>query len=72
MAWIDKDDELFLRNGWATKGVYALFQCGIIVKNSHHSKSLTRHEQGLDVRKTWFQTFSKALIDSELIMMSLP
>ena len=36
--WID---ELFLRNGWPTKEVYALFPAETIVRDSHHRKSPT-------------------------------
>ena len=53
-AWFldDEDiDELFLRNSCPTKGVYVLFPVGTIVRNSHHRKSLTRYEQGLNLRR---------------------
>ena len=43
-------DELFLRNGWPTKGVYALLSAGTVVRDSHHRKSLTRREEDLNLR----------------------
>ena len=50
------DDELFLRNGWPTKGVYALSPAGTIVRYSHHRKSPTRRKQGFKLRRIWVQT----------------
>ena len=52
----DDDDELFLRNGWPTKGVYALFPPGTIVWDSHHHKFPTRREQDLNLRRIRVQT----------------
>ena len=51
----DGDDELFLRDGWPTKGVYALFPAWTIATDSHHRKSPTRHKQGLNLRRIWVQ-----------------
>ena len=45
------DDELILRNGWPTKGVYALFPAETVVRDSHHGKSPTSYEQGLNLCK---------------------
>ena len=42
--WID--DELFLRNCWPTKAVHILFPA--IIRNSHHRKSPTLRDQGLN------------------------
>ena len=52
----DDDDELLLRNGWPTKGVYALFSAEIIVRDSHSCKSPIRHEQDLNLRRIIVQT----------------
>ena len=52
----DDHDELFLRNGWPTKDVYALFPAGTIVRDSHHRQSLTRREQDLNLRRIRVQT----------------
>ena len=46
---VSDDDEFFLQNGWPTKDVYILFLAGTIVKDFDHHKSLTRHEQGLNL-----------------------
>ena len=54
----DDDDELFLLNGWPTKGVYALFPAGAIARDSHHGKSPIRRDQGLNLRRIWVQTLS--------------
>ena len=42
------DDKLFLQNGRPTKGVYALFPAGPIVRDSHHRKSPSYREQGFE------------------------
>ena len=47
----DDDDELFLRNGLPTKGVYVLFPAGTNVRDSHQRKSLTRREKGLNLSR---------------------
>ena len=64
LSWIeddddddDDDDKLFLRNGWPTKRVWALFPAGTIVRDSDHHKSPIRHKQGLNLRRIWVQTF---------------
>ena len=41
----DEDDELFLRNGWPTKGTNYLFTAGSIVRDSYHRKSPTCPQQ---------------------------
>ena len=46
----DYDDELLL---WY--GCFVLFPVGTIVRDSHHRKSPTRREQGLNLRWTWVQ-----------------
>ena len=46
---------LFLRNSWRTKDLYVLFSVGTIVRDSHHCKSPTNHEQDLNLRRIWFQ-----------------
>ena len=41
---------------WLTdKGRLALFPAGTIVRDPHHRESLTRCEQGLNLRRTWVQ-----------------
>ena len=45
------DDGLFLRNGWPMKGCYTLFPAESIVRDFYYGKSLTRHEQGLNLRR---------------------
>ena len=49
-------DELFLRNDWPMKGVYALFLAGTIVRDSRHRKTPTCREQDLNLRRIWVQT----------------
>ena len=49
-------DELFLRNDWPMKGVYALFLAGTIVRDSRHRKTPTCREQDLNLRRSWVQT----------------
>ena len=34
----------------------ALFPAGTIVRDPHHRESLTRHEQNLNLHRTWVQT----------------
>ena len=34
---------------------FALFPEGTLFRDPHHRKSPTRHEQGLNLRKTWIQ-----------------
>ena len=58
----DDDDELLLRNGWPTKGVYALFSAEIIVRDSHHCKSPIRHEQDLNLRRIIVQTLLNEVV----------
>ena len=58
----DDDDKLFLWYGWPTKGVYALFPAGTIVRDSHHRKSPTRREQGLNLHRTWVQTLLNQVV----------
>ena len=55
-------DELFLRNGWPTKGIYALFPAGTIVRDSHHRKSSTRRQYGLNLRRIWVQTLLNEVV----------
>ena len=47
----DNDDDLLLRNGRPTKGVYVLFPVENIVRDSQHCKSPTRREQDLNLRR---------------------
>ena len=56
------DDELFLRNGWPTKGVYALFSAEIIVRDSHYRKSPIRREQDLNQRRIIVQTLLNEVV----------
>ena len=44
----DDDDELFLTD----KRRLALFPAGTIIRDPHHRGSLTRREQGLNLRRT--------------------
>ena len=62
MRYDDGDDELFLLYGWLTKGGYALFSAGAIVKDSHHHKSPTRREQGLNLLRIWVQTLFNEVV----------
>ena len=48
--------------GWPTKGVYVLFPAGTIVGDSHYRKSPTRREQGLSLRRIWFQTLLNEVV----------
>ena len=59
---VSDDDEYFLRNGWPTKDVYILFLPGTIAKDFDHHKSLTRHEQGLNLRRIWIQTLLNEIV----------
>ena len=47
------NDELFLQNGWSTKGVYALFPSGTMVRNSHHGKSPILRLEDWNLRRIW-------------------
>ena len=58
----DDDNELFLRNGWPTKGIYALFPAVTIVRDSHHRKSPTRREQDLNLGRAWVQTLLNEVV----------
>ena len=52
--WID--DELFLRNGWPTKGVYSLFLAGTIARGFHYCRSWRSRDQDLILRRMRVQT----------------
>ena len=59
----DDNEELFFWYDWPTKGVYALFQAGTIVRDSYHRKSPTRHKQDLtctesELRLCWIKLWS--------------
>ena len=52
----DDDDELFFVVWLTNERRLALFPVGTIVKDPHHRESPTRHEQGLNLRRTLVQT----------------
>ena len=58
----DNNNELFLWNGWPTKGVYTLFPAGAIVRDSDHRKSSTHCEQGLNLRRIWVQALLNEVV----------
>ena len=49
------DDEVFSWYGWPDGRHLALFPVRTIVRDPHHHESLTRQEQGLNLRRTWLQ-----------------
>ena len=53
MIMMIMNDELFLRNDWPMKGVYALFLAGTIARDSHYRKTPTCREQDLNLRRIW-------------------
>ena len=57
----DDDDDLFLWYGWPTKGI-ALFPVGTIVRDPHRRESSTRHEQDLNLRRTWVQALMNKVV----------
>ena len=54
--------KLFLCYGWQTKSVLALFPAGIIVREPHHCESPTRHEQDLNLHRTWVQALLNEVV----------
>ena len=46
----------FVQNSWLTNGVNALIPAGTIAKDSHYFKSPALRNQGLNLRRVWFQT----------------
>ena len=56
MIMMIMNDELFLRNDWPMKDVYALFLAGTIARDSHYRKTPTCREQDLNLRRIWVQT----------------
>ena len=60
----DDDNELFLWNGWLTKGIYALFPPENTVRDSHRCKSPNRREQDLSLRRAWVQTLLNEVVQS--------
>ena len=51
-----KRNKLFYTMVDPTKGIYALFTAGTIVRDSYPRKSPTRREQSLNLRRIWVQT----------------
>ena len=60
----DDDNELFLWNGWPTKGIYALVPPENTVRDSHRCKSPNRREQDLSLRGAWVQTLLNEVVQS--------
>ena len=58
----DDYDKLFLWCTWPTKKSLTLFQAGTIVRDSHHPKYPTRHEQDLNLSRTLIEWSCKTVI----------
>ena len=53
-AWLGYEMiNCFLRNGWPTKWLYALFPAGTISKDTRYRQCPTHREQGLNLQRIW-------------------